>query len=409
MKLSGLIRLTHHPVCTAYLNGELKELPLARLPAIKGAVAVLLPSIDIALTQVDVPSQQRQKILQAAPYALEDQFADDVDNMHFALGHKTANGQHNIAAISHQRMESALKRLKAAGIQSYMIVPDVLAVPYPDDGWAILLISGLALVRTAEQQGFAIEQDQLNTYLNLALEQHKAVLPTRIWLHQNIRSEHQFILDTIEKQNIKIEVRSHQQGAIRLFFETLQTQLQTRGQSPLNLLQGARYLHSKGDQVYKLWQPWRFSTALAASLCLLWLVQALHETQQWRTELQYYRTDNIAVYRQAFPDTQRVVNPKVQMQRGLAALQAKQHSATDNKQVLNLLNIIAPTLKSIQNLAVQSLNFREKRLDLKVYLPTFSDLETLTQTLKKLGLKIDMRHAESRQQRVEAVLRIQII
>src|SRR5690349_2170785 len=49
-------------------------------------VVLFVPGADVRLATVQVPARAVPRILQAAPYALEDQFAEDVDTLHFAIG-----------------------------------------------------------------------------------------------------------------------------------------------------------------------------------------------------------------------------------------------------------------------------------------------------------------------------------
>src|SRR3546814_9274886 len=44
-------------------------------------VVVLVPSADVRLATVEVPARQPAKVLQAAPFVLEEQLAEDVDTL----------------------------------------------------------------------------------------------------------------------------------------------------------------------------------------------------------------------------------------------------------------------------------------------------------------------------------------
>ena len=56
-------------------------------------VVVLVPGTECLLTGVHIPGRNRQKLLRAVPYALEDQLSDEVENLHFALGEQRAEAQ----------------------------------------------------------------------------------------------------------------------------------------------------------------------------------------------------------------------------------------------------------------------------------------------------------------------------
>jgi len=48
-------------------------------------VVAFVPGVDVRLAMAQVPARQEKRILQAVPYALEDQLAEDVDTLHFAI------------------------------------------------------------------------------------------------------------------------------------------------------------------------------------------------------------------------------------------------------------------------------------------------------------------------------------
>ena len=68
-------------------QGSLEQ---AALEAAGCRVIVLVPGVDVVLTSAVVPSRNRQRIMSAIPYMLEDQLAEDVDSLHFAIGRRLA-------------------------------------------------------------------------------------------------------------------------------------------------------------------------------------------------------------------------------------------------------------------------------------------------------------------------------
>ena len=75
------------------LTSKLSHGPLSDISALaKGRrTTILIDSSCVNLESVNVPSQNRQRQLQAVPFALEDNLAVDIEDMHFALGKKQSN------------------------------------------------------------------------------------------------------------------------------------------------------------------------------------------------------------------------------------------------------------------------------------------------------------------------------
>ena len=69
-------------------SGGVMQGTLAKAAAYAGnaKVIVAVPSDRVYLTRQRLPGKNRQRLLKAIPYALEDQIIDNVEDMHFALG-----------------------------------------------------------------------------------------------------------------------------------------------------------------------------------------------------------------------------------------------------------------------------------------------------------------------------------
>ena len=79
-------------------------------------VLVLMPGTDCLLTSVRIPGRNRKKILQAVPYALEEQLSDDVEKLHFAVGAELGDGSRQVAVTDKQRMQTLMAELEEAGL-----------------------------------------------------------------------------------------------------------------------------------------------------------------------------------------------------------------------------------------------------------------------------------------------------
>ena len=64
---------------------------------------VLIDSACVSIESVNIPGQNKQRQLQAVPFALEEQLASDIDDIHFAVGKKTAE-QHIPVACHYKPM-----------------------------------------------------------------------------------------------------------------------------------------------------------------------------------------------------------------------------------------------------------------------------------------------------------------
>jgi general secretion pathway protein L len=75
-------------------SGNLQSGPISDALALSQArrTVVILPASDVTLARPDLPPVRgAARIVQAVPYALEEQLASDLENLHFAIGHRDAS------------------------------------------------------------------------------------------------------------------------------------------------------------------------------------------------------------------------------------------------------------------------------------------------------------------------------
>ncbi len=142
-------------------------------------VIVLVPSEQVILTEVAVPTANRQRQRLAVPYLLEDLLVADVDQLHFALG-SYEDGKVAVAVVAHEQMRHWMEQLAKAGIQPKFMAPDVLALPLREEAWSVALTGDMATIRTGLQSGFSCDADNLPLLLDQALQLAENRRPARL-------------------------------------------------------------------------------------------------------------------------------------------------------------------------------------------------------------------------------------
>ena len=100
-------------------------------------IVVLVPAEDVLLTEARVPARNRAQLLQALPFAVEDQLLAPVESLHFAAA--TGEGDAvGVAVVAKATLRSWLDRLSEAGIRADAILPDSLALPFAPDHVTLL-------------------------------------------------------------------------------------------------------------------------------------------------------------------------------------------------------------------------------------------------------------------------------
>jgi general secretion pathway protein L len=319
-------------------------------------VVVFVPAADVRMALVKVPARQPSKVLQAVPYALEDQLAEDVDSLHFAIGPRQADGAHPVAIASRARIARELALLRHRGVQPDVLVPETLALPVDAEGanWSALLDQGQVCVRNGAWNGFTCAVEDLDAYLSLAD-------PERTHgLRLHLCGDTAFDASTLDRPVTLLPEPS------ALF--ALATH--HAAERSINLLQGA---YAPSRDLDLVWKPWRLTAALLLGwLALLGTGYAI-DALRLGAELARQDQANIARFQQLFPEQTRVVDLSAQLDQQLRALAAGGAGGGP----LALLEPLTQALAANPQLKLTGMQYRENALFLSMTAPDLQVLEGL--------------------------------
>lgn len=352
-------------------------------------VVVLVPAADCLLTTVQVPGRNRQKLLRAVPYALEEQLSDEVEKLHFALGDALDDGGWPVAVISRQVMDRLVDALDATDMDVQQLVPDVLAIPRRDKEISALVVDDVVLVRKGRAEGYVVDSDNLDMLLAMQGEADE-VPALRLFVAADMSPP------GTDAWPGETHVETWSSDPLNLYAAGL-------GSRPLNLLQGP---YSKAGEWERIWKPWRATAALLVAGVLVSFAAMVVDYYRLSAETEQLQAQIEETFRKASPETKRVVNPRVQMQQKLDSLQK---GGADTRGFLALLGKTGKVLKDIKDVELGGITYRAGRLDVDLKIGNLQMLDQLKQALTGNGdLKVEIQSATTgADQRVQGRMRIQ--
>ena len=358
-----------------------------------GRVHVWTPAADTLLTHATLPTRSRAKIMQALPYALEDQLLEDPENLHIAYVEEPG-GRLAVAVTSRQRLQNWNKVLAQAGITPTSMAPASLSVPWSPQAWGLAFTDSGAWLRTGAACGSACPRagNEPPAILRLALAEARAA---------------QQAPDSL------LVFGAPPQLDANAWTKALDLTVHTSTQAPghweyaalpaLNLLQGEFALHSPAADVLRPLRP-------AAIMLGLWLVGALvvNSVDWWQLRGQYegYRTEMNNILLKSFPETKVVLDPAQQMTRGLEQLQ-KRGGASAEGDLVPLLARATPALRKQPQVRIAALRYADRSLTIDLLAPNAQALETLQQDLRSANMDAELLSSNSRGAQFEGRLRVQ--
>ena len=350
----------------SYTSEEIKSMQVG------SQTVVVLPASVASLHRLELPKLSSRKAREAIPYALEEELAEPVTELHVAFDRDTqGDGKYRIVVINRLRLRAWTNELEALGLAFDAITLDWFAV-HPGEACA-----------TATD--LLVHQDAVIGALS-------PLLATQ-YLKAHPEATAGFTFDDSEASLQQLELPAHE-GSYRLFVAK-----RLREVNYINLCQGSfqRSTHNKGGARWY---------GLCALLFGAWFVSvlgmnaaALHRLHTKQDVLDAQISKHYHVF---FPEAKQVISPRFRIERLLS-----QTSAAPHDSFWMLFDALANVIAS-NPLEIEQIRFRDQTLWVSVAAQDFALLDAFEQQLKKEHVSVKQTQARTRDNQVAATLELRL-
>lgn len=384
------------------LTGKITTGPLDELTdlAARYTAVVLLSSQCLHINQLQLPTQNMQKMLKAVPYAVEEFIAEDVENFHFVISKNRNSDKTSVVGIDKTTLQSITQAFQQSNIYIEKIIPDVLCLP-ADAGnrqWACLNYHDNWYLQTDTLNGIMLSHDILPYVITNMLQDENQISPDKIIFFNEQENSSAFSDLDIDNKDIELINIVYNTHPLVVFCGHYKQAL------ALNLLQ-RDYKAKRKSSGY--WQQWR----LAASLAAVWLTLHLGLTgfqySKLTEENKKTKAEIEKIYKQTFPQSRKIINPRVQMEQKLKELKSTSDNSSNG--LLFLLSESFGTLTNDRkNITLQSLTFRNNRMEIGLDSTNLQAIENLNKNLNSnTRIKSEITSSSSEKNKVKGNLRIE--
>ena len=359
------------------------DLAAAAAAAAGRPATVLVPGTETLLTRVRLPVRNRTRARSAIPWALEDRLAQDVEELHFALG-SVVDGDWPVAVVARPYLADLLERCATAGLTVDAVVPEPLALPEPASGqWQALEIGGQVVVRMDADTGFACEPDLL------AVVAAAETPPESVHVQRVAHTDPAVWPDTFTVAD-----------ATPIAGDPL---IACTAVDPprLNLLQGE---FSRREKRLEQLRAWRLPAAVAAALVLVSLVQGVISHVELGQRQAQLEERIQAVYRDTFPDARATQDPRGQVRSRLQALRGG--GSGDESRFTDMMLAAGEVITGRDGARMMSAEWRAGTLDLEIEASQLAALDAIQRGLGDRGMSTELSGVDRDGGRVSARLRV---
>jgi len=354
-----------------------------------GETRVLIGGEDVLLTRARIPSRQQRQIIQAVPYAVEEQLASNVDDCHFALGKRGGNDELDVVVIDRAYMQSVMAELNEAGLQPTFMSVDLLMIPR-GEGTNILIDGERAHLMTADNRGFTTTTGQLALAVSLLDENDLDHL--QVHLHPDAREDVQLCLTEIQASE-SLSLQEYE-----LDYHPFEFMCRAFDKNGINLLRGEFKIEETKSASRN---GWRTAAILAGCAFIAHVLLTLGQGVYLQMRASVYADEVAYLYKEVFPDDRNVRDIRRRWRGHLGG------AAGDTGLFLPLFEETAAEISG-SNLVLQNINYNESRGDLILQLmaPRSEQLVLFVESLTRAGLQAEIGTISQDQNSVRGSIKI---
>jgi len=370
-KVHWLIKTNGHEEIIA--SGELpsaKQLTQLTEKSAARDVIVFVPACDVAVKSLTVPGSSQRAIRLAAPYMLEDELAQDVEQLFFAFSEQKQNAHgHNcfLAAVAREQLQQWQQWLAEAEIFCKVMIPDALALPVSEDNITAVMLDEQVLLRIDNWQTMSFEE---NAWPIIAAQLSKdETTATVIQTYSSLPNMPDALSVELLPEELPLAI------------------LANNAAMKFNLLQGEFQVKEKRSAAST---NWLWVAGIAGLALVLNFALKGSELYQLSTQQAAIEEQIVASYKQAFPATKRVKVSTIRSQ--LKRKLAEVGNTGESLGFLSLLVNLEPALASVPEIKPQTLKFDGKRKEVRMQVTAkdYQYFEKLKVALEKVGLSVNL-------------------
>ncbi len=345
-------------------------------------VIVLVPAIDVLTTSANIPLRGGAKLRAALPFALEENMADDIESLHFAVGPPYESGLLPVAVVARDKMDAWLSRLNEAGIQATRIVPENYGLARIPGTMSVLVDTDCSMYNDGADTEFVMQgvkpSDLLVAAGQLGQEKNNmdddapsGHLVAFCDAAQEKRLSHDWIALRHELHSVDVNILPD--GVLPKLAVTIAT-----GQG-VNLLQGRYGPQSDYAMVFS---PWKSAAVLLLGLVLVAMAARGVDYYRLGKEEAALRTQFTAEYRYHRPgDTRDVLDPV----NAVASIKRGMGTATSPEVFLPSLLELGLAMAANSSADIQTISYRAGIIDIRLTAPDVATLDRIQKAVSASG------------------------
>ena len=317
-------------------------------------VIVLVPAGDTSTLTCDLPAKGA-RLRAALPFALEEQVADEIENLHFAAGNRRASGNLPVVVVAHDRMIAWLDQLRDAGIRPLRLIPEDHGLAFVPNTLSLLVAEDQIVFNDGADLEFVMQ----------------GVSPIDALMAAGVLGEGG-LAEQAEEHLDSVDINLLPDGILPRLAVTVASG------AGVNLLQG-RY--GESTDLGTIFRPWRYAAMLLLGLAVLGIAGKGIDYVRLASEEATLKEQFTAEYRKIRPDdTREVMDPLgtvTSIRRSMGA------GGSAPAVFLPTLQQLAVALRENKEAEILAISYRAGVIDVRLSAPDVATLDKIQKSVSQ--------------------------
>ena len=344
------------------------------------SVIALVPATDVLLTSVHIPARSSTKIRKALPFALEEDLAEDIENLHFAVGARQENNSLPVAVVSNEIMAGWMTALNDAGIEPVIVAAENHGLSKIPGTMSLLVDGEIVMFNDGGNADFVMQDVKPSDVLTIAGQLDQS----------NDEAEGSLRHLLVFCSAAEDEALSYDWLALRNELSSVDVNVLPDGVLPklavtvaaghgINLLQGE---YGRKTEYGTMLRPWKAAAVLLLGLAMMGLLTkgaAYQELTQNKVALQ---SQFVREYRQIRPnDTREIIDPAATVN----SLRQGANASGAPQVFLPSLRELSAAIAANSDARIEVISYRAGIIDLRLTVPDVATLDNIQKAIAASG------------------------
>ncbi len=334
----------------------------------RNTLIVLTPATDSFLTYIDLPIKSNSKLQKAIPYALEDQIASNIKDIHFGFTKSKKDKLITVSAISKSDLNYYKDLLFSHNIQPHVITSEIHGIPLVEKTISLLVEYSTIYINNGLDKAYALEAMNIKESVKL-FDTEKNINNVQIYLSendQNLISQCEELRDLYKTVNVQVLAK----GALQKFSQNI------LNSNYVNFLQGQ---HAPKKNIKKYIQPWRYAILFVVIFFSLSFINKSVNYFQLSKYEKNLASRFLNEYRYFVTNANDISDPI----RIISAIKNNNPQIKGNSLFFEGLDIISNAIKNKDNVLLNSVTYQGNTFNIRLLTPNVVLLDAIARGINQ--------------------------